>query len=116
MCRCDRSGAHHGHRTGAVRSAQTTRVIDGGAAMRESLAGAAPAVVTRGGWPAADGGIAADAPTPIHILLAALITGFHPAVAGRGKGGPQAHPAGTRSALPATRCSRPPRPAVERLP
>ncbi len=25
-----------------------------------------------------------------------------PAAAGRGKGGPQAHPAGTRSALPAT--------------
>ncbi len=35
-----------------------------------------------------------------------LTTGFDPAAAGRGKGGPQAHPAGTRSALPATRCSR----------
>jgi hypothetical protein len=37
-----------------------------------------------------------------------------PAAAGRGKGGPQAHPEGTRNALPATRCSRQPRPAVER--
>jgi hypothetical protein len=41
-------------------------------------------------------------------------TGFHPAAAGRRKGRPKAHPAGTRSALPATRCSRHPRPAVER--
>ena len=41
-------------------------------------------------------------------------TGFHLAAVGRGKGGPQAHPEGTRSALPATRCGRNPRPAVER--
>lgn len=41
-------------------------------------------------------------------------TGCTPAAAGRGKGGPQAHPAGTRGALPATRWSRHPRSAGKR--
>jgi hypothetical protein len=41
-------------------------------------------------------------------------TGSHPAATSRGKGGPQAHPAGTLSALPATRRSRHPRPAADR--
>ncbi len=47
-------------------------------------------------------------------VLAASHNRLRPAAAGRGKGGPKAHPAGTRSALPATRCSRHPRPAWER--
>ena len=40
-----------------------------------------------------------------HTSRLLCTTAATPAAAGRGKGGPKAHPAGTRSALPATKAA-----------
>src|SRR5688572_6677298 len=55
-----------------------------------------------------------EGPRHPSTLLVALHNRPNPAETGRVKGGPKAHPAGTGSALRATRPSRHPRPAVER--